>query len=87
MTHYKVNTENKTIIVDMANVTDNEMRILQTYVAAGYLLKEKKSGLTFDDMRKGLKGNAEALKELDSKIKAKENYMIIKKWYREKIKK
>ena len=27
------------------------------------------------------------IKELDNKIKAKENYMLIKKWYAEQIKK
>ena len=37
-------------------------------------------------MKKGLKVNAEALKDLDNKIKAKENYMLIKKWYSEQIK-
>ena len=87
MANYKVNTKSKTVTIDMDNVTDNEMRLIQTYVAAGYLLKEKKTGITYEDMKKGLKGNADALKELDNKIKAKENYMIIKKWYKEKIKK
>ena len=79
MANYRVNPKNKTVILDMDNITDNEMRLVQTYVAAGYILKEKKSGVTYADMKKGLKGNAEALKELDSKIKAKENYMLIKK--------
>ena len=87
MANYRVNPKNKTVILDMDNITDNEMRLVQTYVAAGYILKEKKSGVTYADMKKGLKGNAEALKELDSNIKAKENYMLIKKWYAEKIKK
>lgn len=87
MANYKVNTKSKIVTIDMDNVTDNEMRLIQQYVAAGYLLKEKKAGITYEDMKKGLKGNADALKELDNKIKAKENYMIIKKWYREKIKK
>lgn len=87
MANYRVNTKNKTVILDMDNITDNEMRLVQTYVAAGYILKEKKSGVTYADMKKGLKGNAEALKELDNKIKAKENYMLIKKWYAEQIKK
>ena len=87
MANYRVNPKNKTVILDMDNITDNEMRLVQTYVAAGYILKEKKSGVTYADMKKGLKGNAEALKELDNKIKAKENYMLIKKWYVEQIKK
>ena len=87
MANYRVNPKNKTVILDMDNITDNEMRLVQTYVAAGYILKEKKSGVTYADMKKGLKGNAEALKELDSKIKAKEKYMLIKKWYAEQIKK
>ena len=87
MANYRVNPKNKTVILDMDNITDNEMRLVQTYVAAGYILKEKKSGVTYADMKKGLKGNAEALKELDSKIKAKENYMLIKKRYDEQIKK
>lgn len=87
MANYRVNPKNKTVILDMDNITDNEMRLVQTYVAAGYILKEKKSGVTYADMKKGLKGNAEALKELDNKIKAKENYMLIKKWYSEQIKK
>ena len=87
MANYRVNPKNKTVILDMDNITDNEMRLVQTYVAAGYILKEKKSGVTYADMKKGLKGNAEALKELDSKIEAKENYMLIKKWYAEQIKK
>lgn len=87
MANYRVNPKNKTVILDMDNITDNEMRLVQTYVAAGYILKEKKSGVTYADMKKGLKGNAEVLKELDNKIKAKENYMLIKKWYSEQIKK
>ena len=87
MANYRVNPKNKTVILDMDNITDNEMRLVQTYVAAGYILKEKKRGVTYADMKKGLKGKAEALKELDSKIKAKEKYMLIKKWYAEKKKK
>ena len=87
MANYRVNPKNKNVILDMDNITHNEMRLVQTYVAAGYILKEKKSGVTYADMKKGLKGNAEALKELESKIKAKENYMPIKKWYAEQIKK
>ena len=81
MANYRVNTKNKTVILDMNNITDNEMKIVQTYVAAGYLLKEKKAGVTYNDMRKKLKNNPEALKELEKKIDEKENYMKIKKWY------
>ena len=43
MANYRVNPKNKTVILDMDNITDNEMRLVQTYVAAGYILKEKKS--------------------------------------------
>lgn len=86
MTNYKVNAERKTVTVDMAKLTATEMEIVKVYVAAGYIIKEKKSGVKYDDMKKALKNNAEALKELDKKIKAKENYMIIKKWYSDIIK-
>lgn len=86
MANYKVNTKNKTIIIDIDKVTDNEMRLIKTYVAVGYILKEKKKGVTYEDMRKGLKNNAAALEELNKMIKDKENYMTIKKWYKEKIK-
>lgn len=88
MANYKVNTKNKTIIIDIDKVTDNEMRLIQTYVAVGYILKEKKKGVTYEDMRKELKkkNNEAALEELNKMIKNKENYMTIKKWYKEKIK-
>ena len=86
MTNYKVNAERKTVTVDMAKLTATEMEIVKVYVAAVYIIKEKKSGVKYDDMKKALKNNAEALKELDKKIKAKENYMIIKKWYSDIIK-
>lgn len=85
MANYRVNQKTKTIILDMDNITDNEMRLVQTYVSAGYLLKEKKAGLTYNDMRKNLKNKPDALKELESKISAKENYMTIKSWYNKVI--
>ena len=87
MANYRVNIKNKTVILDMDNITDKEMDIVKTYAAAGYLLKEKRIGITYADMRKGLKNNTEALNELNNKIKAKENYMIIKKWYKQQINK
>ncbi len=85
MKNYSLNQKNKTIIIDMDNVTDNEMRLIQTYVAAGYILKEKKRGLTYKNMLAGLKDKPEALEELKKKIAAKENYMIIKKFYLQEI--
>ena len=87
MANYKVNQKSKTVILDMDNITDNEMRIAEAYISKGYLLKEKKKGLTYEDMKKGLKGKENLLKELEKKITDKEKYMNIKSWYNKQIKK
>ena len=81
MANYKVNPTTKTITVEVGSLTENEMKIVQFHLAAGYILKEKKKGTTYEEMRKALKDHEEALAELEKKIKAQENYMHIKKWY------
>ena len=35
MANYRVNIKNKTVILDMDNITDKEMDIVKTYAAAG----------------------------------------------------
>jgi hypothetical protein len=86
MANYRVNQTNKTVIIDMNKVTDNEMKLIQTYASAGYLLKEKKKGLTYKDMENGLKNNPEQLEVLRSLKAANKNYMEIMKWYKGTIK-
>ena len=41
-------------------------------------MKEKKSGITYADMKKGLKGNAEALKELTARLKQKKTICLLR---------
>ena len=85
MGNYKIDTANKVIVADMKKLTDSEMHLISMYIAAGYIIKEKKDGLTYADMLKQLKG--EDKEELQAKIAAKENYMKIKKWFKTKIEK
>lgn len=85
----------KCIIADMINLTANEQAIVDTYVRNGYTLYPKKAkakagkGLTKDKMKEHLKeiGDEEGLKELEKKVKAKENFMKITSWYKEKYEK
>jgi len=85
MANYKVNTAAKTVTLDIKKLTAGEKEIVQMYVSAGYAIKEKRKGLSYADMRKALKGKESLLKELDGKIKSKENYMKIKKWFSEQV--
>lgn len=85
--NYKVDTANKVIVADMDQLTESELHLISMYIAGGYIIKEKKKGLTYADMFKKLKGDDAATKELQKKIEAKENYMQIKKWFTEKTSK
>ena len=84
MSNYRVSTKTKTVAADLNNLTKDEKQMITMYLSAGYKLVKQRKGLTFDDMREALKDNAAALKELNDKIAAKENYMKIKKWYETK---
>ena len=86
MGNYKIDTANKIIVADMEKLTEKELHLISMYIAAGYVIKEKKQGLTYADMRKKLKGNEKLQDELQKKIDAKENYMQIKKWFKANIK-
>ena len=65
------------------------------YVKMGYNVYPKKAktksgkGLTKDKMKAHIQeiGDEEGLKELEKKIKAKENFMRITSWYKEKYEK
>ncbi len=82
MGNYKIDTENKVIVAEMEKLTKAELHIISMYIAAGYVIKEKRQGLTYADMLKKLKGNSKLQDELQKKIDAKENYMQIKKWFK-----
>ncbi len=85
--NYKIDTANKVIVAEMDKLTESELHLISMYIAGGYVIKEKKKGLTYADMFKKLKGNNAATKELQDKINAKENYMQIKKWFKAKTNK
>lgn len=82
MGNYKIDVKNKIILADTEKLTDKELHIISMYIAAGYVIKEKKTGLSYDDMRKKVKADKELSEELEKKIKAKENYMQVKKWFK-----
>lgn len=84
--HYKVDEAKKTVTFTIGTLTDRERTEVNDYKDFGYNIvvkqKEKKKGLTFDDMKKAAKGKAFE-KELKQKIDNKENYMQIRKWFLE----
>lgn len=88
-----VKGKEKCIIVDFVNLTQNEREAVEMYVKMGYTIYPKKAkaktgkGLTKEKMLEELKtrGNAEAVAELEEKIKNKENFMKITSWYKETI--
>jgi hypothetical protein len=88
-THYTVNETKKTVTYTIGSITDKEFKQILQYKEVGYDIiikqKPKKSGITYDDMKKKAKGKPFE-KELIKKIEAKENYMKIRKWYLEQIK-
>lgn len=82
----------KCIIADMSKLTLAEKEIVEGYMKAGidvYPPKKKAtgSGLTKAKMEAHLKeiGDEEGLKELNRKVKAKENFMQITSWYKKRI--
>ena len=87
--HYTVNEAKKTVSFVVGTLTDKERAEVADYQAFGYNIvlkqKEKREGLTFDDMKKQAKGKPFE-KELSKKIAAKENYMKVKKWFLEQTK-
>lgn len=101
MAHYKItekkirNKANKVIrterriIVDMGEITHNEMKIVQAYLSAGYKLKEtrpktetKGTGITAQKMVDYLTKHDQAGLEAYNKMKeAKTNYFKILRWF------
>jgi hypothetical protein len=87
--HYSVSEAKKTVTYTVGTLTEKERAEVAEYKEGGYEIvikqKEKKKGLTFDDMKKKAKGKAFE-KELLEKIENKENYMQIRKWFLEQTK-
>lgn len=77
------------IIADFENMTENERQAVQMYLQAGYKLFPAKKGTTGKGLTKAkmeayLKENdANGLKELQTKLKNKENFMKITKWFKD----
>lgn len=89
-----VKEKKKCIIADMDKLTLAENKIIEAYMRAGvdvYPPTKKKTGkgLTKDKMKAHLKeiGDEEGLKELEKKVKAKENFMKITSWYKQNYEK
>lgn len=83
-----VGTE-KCIIAEYTKLSIEDKAIVDVYVKNGYHLyspKKKKAGkgLTKEKMIAHLKeiGDEEGLKELEKKVKAKENFMKLTSWYK-----
>lgn len=77
------------LIVDYEKLTANEKGIVEMYLKAGYKVfaktNKKKSGkgLTKEKMEAYLKENSETgLKEFQTKVKNKENFMKITSWFK-----
>lgn len=89
-THYTVNEPKKTVTYIIDSLTDKEFKQVLQYKEVGYDIvikqKPKRNGTTFEEMKKKAKGKPFE-KELLEKIESKENYMKIRKWYLEQIKK
>lgn len=82
----------KCIIADYIKLPLNEQAIVDVYVKNGYKLYAPKKaktgkGLTKDKMKEHLKeiGDEEGLKELEKRVKAKENFMKITSWYKSRV--
>lgn len=87
-----VGTE-RCIIAEYSKLSIEDKEIVDVYVKNGYHLyapnkKKVGKGLTKDKMKAYLKeiGDEEGLKELDKKVKEKENFMKITSWYKKRIK-
>lgn len=84
--------EKKCIIVDTEKITQAEQKIVDMYIRSGeYQVFPKKApkkagkGLTKAKMEKYLQDNdKEGLRELQAKIKQKENFMKIMTWFKSK---
>lgn len=82
--------EKKCIIVDTEKVTPADEKIIEMYVKTGnfeiYPKKKAKKtgkGLTAPKMRKYLQDNdKDALKEFETMLKQKENFMNIMTWFK-----
>lgn len=88
MANYSKSDTKKQIVIK-GKLTEAEREVISFYRMDGYEIKAKSSGrkgLSYDDMKKDLKGKETLLKELETKIKAKENYMKVKKWFLEQTK-
>lgn len=77
------------IVADFEKMTVNEKEAVEMYMKAGYKVFPKKAkkkagdGLTKEKMIAYLKeNNPNGLKELEAKIKNKENFMKITSWYK-----
>lgn len=84
--NFKLSKDGKSVIVDFKNITDAEREIVQMYVNAGKLIKEKGKGgnrLTKADIEKALKDDEKNLAIYKKMVANKENFMNIKKWFNE----
>lgn len=80
----------KCIIADMEKITPAEDKLIDKYLKTGeYILLQKRvkkttgKGITKAKMIEYLKENdADGLKELEKKVKAKENFMRITTWFK-----
>lgn len=75
-THFVVDQKNKTFTYVVGTLTDEEKEYKEEYKEAGYEIiikpKEKKKGLTVDEMRKTLSKDKEALTEFNDIYTSKE---------------
>ena len=88
--NYKVDESRKEVSYTIGSLTDKQKTEVSEYKEMGYNIivkqKERKSGLTYAKMREQAKGKSYA-QELEAKIEAKENYMLVRKWFLEQASK